>query len=403
MGRFQGATLDAPRLGTAVLGCRETKPSRRDTAYFNVSVREVFAGAAVMAFLCLAQVWFCFLATGSAVLFYYEGPATAKQFAALLADTVLLTAFFVLVWRCGNKVRSVRRKAFLQDTLFLLFLVVPANAIRGVLAPATAKLNLQYWRHVGVGFPITLQVIGFGGLLLLVAGALLRYSRRLVGTTCKILVFLFPAIPFLVAEASWIVMHRPGIESRQSRPVDPAPGHHSGPRVVWLLFDEMDYRLAFETATNARLPEFNRLARESLFAESAYPPGGRTIVSVPALLSGRLVISSIAKDSSTLLVQYEGAGSPVRWGAEQTILDRGEENKSRTGVTGWYFPYGRIFGDEMEVRQVQGWRLGLNPNQPFMSLMSDEFRVLGRRKEPSPHRSIAEHRRSQAHRPRNRH
>ena len=138
----------------------------------------------------------------------------------------------------------------------------------------------------------------------------------------------------------------------------------------------MDYRLAFESATNARLPEFNQLARQSLHAVKAYPPGGRTMISVPALLSGRPVTSSNAAGVSDLLVRYAGSSRAVRWSTEQTVFDLERQKGWRIGVAGWYFPYSRIFGADVDAWQDQGWRLGLNPSRSFTGLMSDEFRIV---------------------------
>ena len=188
----------------------------------------------------------------------------------------------------------------------------------------------------------------------------------------------------MAAEASWVLIHPPARASREDPANRPAPsqGRH-GRRVVWILFDEMDYRLAFESAVNARLPEFNRLARQSLFAVKAFPPGGRTMISVPAPLSGRLVAASNPAGVSDLLVRYEGTTSAVRWSTDQTVFDVERRKGWRTGVAGWFIPYARIFGADIAAWQDQSWRLGLNPNRPFAGLMADEFRVLAEGKSQS--------------------
>ena len=344
------------------------------------------ACCSTLAAVCLCQVWFCFLATGQAVLFYYQGTSSARQFAALLADTLLLTGLFVGLGWVAKRMGTFRAGEWLRDMAFLSFLVVPANAIRCLYhPPATAKLNLEYWRHATVGgLSPVVSFLGAGAMVALLAMPCV-FHRRLVRLIFRTLVLLFPLVPFMLAEASWILVTRRAPLTSYGRNFAHA-GRPSGARpqrVVWIIFDEMDYRLAFETATNAHLPEFNRLADRSLTATRAYPPGGRTIVSVPALLSGRLVTSSRAVGPARLLIHYDGAASSVLWKAGQTIFSLEREKGWRTGVVGWYFPYSRVFGMDTEASQFQGWRGSLNPDGPFIGLMADDLRILAEGKSQS--------------------
>jgi len=141
-------------------------------------------------------------------------------------------------------------------------------------------------------------------------------------------------------------------------------------------FDEMDYRLAFESPANARLPEFRALAQHGLYATNAYPPGGRTVISVPALLSGRLVTSSKEAGLSSLYVTYAGAAGAAPWTTDQTVFDVERRNGWRTAIAGWYFPYSRIFGHDIDAWGDQSRRLGLNPSRAFLDLMADQLRVM---------------------------
>src|SRR5262245_20755494 len=79
------------------------------------------------------------------------------------------------------------------------------------------------------------------------------------------------------------------------RRADPAPLSRTAPslrRVVWLVFEELDQRTAFETRpAGLELPELDRLRRESLWADAARPPAGTPEVSMPALITGRPVVS----------------------------------------------------------------------------------------------------------------
>jgi hypothetical protein len=264
------------------------------------------------------------------------------------------------------------------NVVFLLFLIVPGNAIRVVLQPLTVKLNLDYWRHAAMhGLPWGLQW-WLGGCLVALLAVVFCWHRQLASLAGRLLVLLFPVVPLMLAEATWMLMHAPPATLGRMVTASPRPtvAGHARQRLVWIIFDEMDYRLAFESATNSRLPVFNRLARESLYATSAYPPGGRTMISIPALLSGRLVTGSDSAGESDLRVRYEGQPEAVRWNTEQTVFAVGRQKGWHSGVVGWHFPYSRIFGADVEAWQDQTWPLGLNPNLSFIRLMTDQFRLL---------------------------
>ena len=358
------------------------QPSRHISPGSPLVCRDVLAASCTLAALCLCRVWFCFLATGTASLFYFEGASSRAQFAALLIDNLLLAGLFVAVWRMTAQLRSSRTGQWFSDVAFLLILLIPANAIRGIIQPLPEKLNVQYWRHATVqSFPGSLKFLPLGCTLLLVTLAL-YFHRHLSRAAYRTLILLFPLVPFLLVEASWVLAHSPGLGSRVSasageRGASGLPvAARASQRVVWIIFDEMDYRLAFESPARHRLPEFEQLASHSLSAVSAYPPGGRTMISVPALLSGRMVTSSNAVDASDVLVSYEGATSAVRWNTHQTIFDLERQMGWRTAVAGWYLPYSRIFGADIEAWQDQTWRLGLNPHRPFLRLLTDGLRVM---------------------------
>ena len=61
-------------------------------------------------------------------------------------------------------------------------------------------------------------------------------------------------------------------------PLAPRAPQHSLPRVVWIVFDELDYRLSFpDRPSNLAMPHFDQLRAESIFAANAIPPANNTL------------------------------------------------------------------------------------------------------------------------------
>jgi hypothetical protein len=334
--------------------------------------RRVLAASCALAALCLLRVWFCFLPTDAANRFLYEGSSSPEQFLALLMNMALFTAIFVAAWRIARPLRTTAFGERITNIAFLAFLTVPGNAIRGVLQPVTTKFDVAYWRQAPG--PLKIAMLA-AGLLVVLAG--FGFHRHVVRVVCRGLMFVFPVVPLLFAEATWMVSHRSVLAATASPHLAGVRTQPAVRRVVWIIFDEMDYRLAFEGPTRSRLAEFNRLAEESLTASRAYSPGGRTIMSVPALLAGRMVTASRSANATDLMVRYEGSNAAIRWSTDQTIFHSAAEQGWRAGVVGWYLPYTRVFGRDIETTEDQTWPASLNPNRPFPQLVTDQWRILG--------------------------
>src|SRR5207253_2506246 len=74
------------------------------------------------------------------------------------------------------------------------------------------------------------------------------------------------------------------------------------PRVVWIIFDELEYGQAFDhRSSSVDLPELDRFRQDSISASAAYPPAYSTAISVPALVTGQLLESTAPSGANELL------------------------------------------------------------------------------------------------------
>jgi hypothetical protein len=117
------------------------------------------------------------------------------------------------------------------------------------------------------------------------------------------------------------------------------------PRVVWMIFDETDQRVAFEQRPpRVGMPEFDRFLRESLSATNAYPPGNNTIESIPGLTTGLRVSEAFPTNSSQLILKLTDSGRTVSWSELPSVFDSARDLGFNTALVGWYHPYPRVLG-----------------------------------------------------------
>ena len=204
-------------------------------------------------------------------------PTNVLLYATLLGFSICSAIF----WLLAQMVRRIG-KPWLVTTArvaFLAVLIIPLETIR------------QYWNfQVGrADWPSNLSLVALD--LLLVAGiaGVLRGHLRIFQAAMRAATFVVLFLPvFLIYFAG---MHsemeppaayhsRPNLPPLPSRPgsFDQDGKHRPAPRVLWLLFDEFDQRLAFDfRQPGVQLPELDRLRAESFVATHAgcRPPVGR--------------------------------------------------------------------------------------------------------------------------------
>jgi hypothetical protein len=123
----------------------------------------------------------------------------------------------------------------------------------------------------------------------------------------------------------------------------PVPPRLEHPKVVWIIFDELDEALAFdERAPSVALPEFDRLRAQTLAASQAFPPSQTTVSSLPALLSGRLVAQGYFHGPDELLIDFHGADGRAKWSAQPSLFSLARAMGINGAIVGWYHPYCRV-------------------------------------------------------------
>jgi hypothetical protein len=275
---------------------------------------------------------------------------------------VLVTA--AILWIAWHLVRSHPRLSAAAKIIFLLLLPVPLNALR--LYYNQSFVPIYGDRHGWIRW----IVLALFALPIVVALVRRRFSRQFLVRYGLTLILMLAPFAFFTFGGSLLTAYRVRrAERRQmannSSPANAAaPGKDRGqssgkrPRVVWIVFDEMDNRVAFkERPASVSLPEFDRFRSESFVALAAHPPGAETARSIPALLNGGMVTEAQPRGETSLVIWGENKNQPVIWNVGMSIFAETAASEIGTGLAGVFFPYCAILGGNVtDCRDLRSFR-----------------------------------------------
>jgi hypothetical protein len=215
---------------------------------------------------------------------------------------------------------------------------------------ATFTLAPRHRLATSVVAAVAIFVLGRSELIILATVPLIililtlwRWHPVIISTLSQITIALVPFVALTFGQALWVLGQlavEPPAGTRRST--------ESSTRVLWVVFDEMDQRLAFEcTDSGLYLPEHQRLRRESLSASNAYPPADMTLMSMPALITGRMISQARPVSPSELMITYEGSDHETPLSRESNLFSQALSAGFNSALIGWYHPYCRIIGSSV--------------------------------------------------------
>ena len=206
--------------------------------------------------LCFLRRWYDLEHLHSRSVDYFRnGPPDQTLLYAVLICSALLTMVFWLLWKWVKRSGSQRLLMFARCG-FLLILIYPLESVR------------RYWNieigHVDWGSSAALLTIEL--LLAIGLGMALTGNVRILGAARKVALAMVFLLPALLIDFFWSPGGTEPVSAYQPKPslpllpTRPAAAHGPAPRMIWLLFDELDQRLAFnQRQPSVVLPELDRL------------------------------------------------------------------------------------------------------------------------------------------------
>ena len=329
--------------------------------------------AASLANLALLRVWTELFGYSKWDTFEMKVLPSPSLYGAALIDLAVITlvgwGILIFTSRSGPVGR-------LTSILFLLLCLVPLNSARDVLG--AEHFPLLRFAAVRTFGPKTVVAVGCI-LLVITVAAVVLFTDKLRRLVCLCLLLSFPFVPVNIGRALWDMTHQGtllevehGSLAVQSRKTVQAP------RVVWLIFDEMDQRITFEDRPNGlTMPEFDQFRASSLYADAVSEGGGDTIYAIPSMMTGRKVVKVRELGADQLGVTFEDGGNEVDFASVSNVFSRAQQLGVSSGMVGWQIPWCRIFRRQLTRCW---WCEGVRPdNSVRISLLGaslDEVRSL---------------------------
>lgn len=315
-------------------------PTRRAEGHINPGGRGtswlVDVGLAVsLANLLMIRAWFSILYDDD-FGYYNRQPVNTPTLLALLLSLLTLTA---LLW-AGIKLWRKLSWSWSRPLAVLVcasLLLIPINFFRLTVLDVPGAAILTWAKN-----PAVLA----GGLAVSV---LIWFRWTWAARTLRALLLILLPLAFISHGKLLLVLS--GLLKLKQHPASPAiapllPEPRLQPRIIWLIFDELDFRLVFaERPAGLALPELDRLRAQSLFAIHARPPAYGTLLSMPALTTGQRVYQAAPSSPYHLSLKPVDSGETTTWNAMPNIFKDARELGYNNAIVAWHHPYRRLFSN----------------------------------------------------------
>ncbi len=319
-----------PLLIAAQKLCREQRQALKDLAI-----------AISLANLCFLGIWANLLYRVQTSAFLIKTPPPPASYIAAMLNVFLL----MLVGWVAIQAARLRLGIWMRPVglgVLAVMTLIAGNAAHNVTGwPRFVVVKWFFAEAWSTG-----RLVFYFPFLAIAICALIHWRRYLIPGTANLLLLIAPFAAFTIPRAIWLALSQ---ESASFSDVTMAPMltdmHRNSPRVIWIVFDEWDQGLTFDRRpAGLEMPEIDRFRRQALYANHASPPASHTLLSLPSLILGKMVIDAKMASADRLDLTFSN-GERGWLGPEiATVFSRARDQKVNTAVAGWYLPYCRFYG-----------------------------------------------------------
>ncbi|MBX9600511.1 MAG: LTA synthase family protein [Bryobacteraceae bacterium] len=269
--------------------------------------------------------------------YYRESAADRTYLYATLICSLLISAAYWIAWKAAVRSgRLVMRRV--AQTAFTAVLIVSLELVRSFLNERQVNAGALF----NAGALLTETGLAWGIL------QLWRGNPRIVIAARNVSAAMFLIFPVMGADFARRIFAGPSATAFEARTGGAVRAAAPSTRVVWLLFDEFDQRMAFEERpASLELPELDRLRAQSFSAAKAQRAGGTTDVAIPGLTTGQHVAAALGEGPDRLRLFTSKAPDGVDWRGSPHLFQQTRARGWNAAIAGWYHPYCRVFGDSL--------------------------------------------------------
>ena len=118
-------------------------------------------------------------------------------------------------------------------------------------------------------------------------------------------------------------------------------------KVIFLVFDTLDYEFLFQEVHNLELPNLKKLKSKSIFFSNAFPPASKTLNVIPSLLIGKYPQSFIIDGNFKETSMIDLNNAEIKFNYENSIFSdlkvNSNFNDENFSIVGRYHPICNIF------------------------------------------------------------
>jgi hypothetical protein len=312
---------------------------RTSTPPTDDSTLKIIGVSLAISFLYLIRVYRQLLYPAYNWYFEYEVPQTEILSSLFVSLLILCSSMIILL--LARRERPGRRK----NLFHFIFVVIAVLAF----GPLSAELLVWCFGNTAAWFKYALPLVVLTACLLLSVRREGRLSRATLNLETAVLLIL----PVAILSFGQALLLGTGLLTKDlepnsiESPIEKPAAKERPQRVVWVVFDELDFTAISERPSDIRLPAFEELESSSFVAENAFPPHYWTSVSLPALLVGRKVQWVDPHGPNNITLHFVEDEAAVELTKTETIFDDVLALNGKAAVAGWYHPYPRLFREKL--------------------------------------------------------
>lgn len=315
-----------------------------------------WAEGAGLALLIMLPYFFPLVTPGEIALYHQQLPLRSLIFGILLDLTALSLVFVVILMFVGRLPARARLMtgAVLAAGVLWRAAIITTNLTEasqsnldgnGAVSPSRvlpvlqAGMRLNHAVAAGMVLLFLLLAMTTPRLML----GLIRVTRIGLAGFALSMVWLVPQLIYLAT--------RPGEPRVRAAEVGGLPVvANDAPegRVVWILLDELSYRLVFEERPDGQeFPNLERLRKQSFSFGNIEPIGFYTDRIVPSLLAGKEMDDIRSTATGELEYVVPGGRHWEAFDPESSLFGLAKRNGWNSGIAGWHNPYCRILASTL--------------------------------------------------------